>query len=34
MSLEKLRLAFESFDTDKSGALSPDEIKDIICFDA
>ena len=25
---------FNSIDTDKSGALSPDEIKEILCFDS
>ena len=31
---QRLRQAFELFDTDKSGALSPDEIKEILCFDS
>ena len=31
---QRLRQAFELFDTDKSGALSPDEIKEVLCFDS
>ena len=37
MNYEKtksLRHEFEHFDKDNSGALSPDEIKDVLCFDA
>ena len=31
---KRLRQAFELFDADKSGALSPEEIKSILCFDS
>lgn len=31
---ERLKQAFELFDTDKSGALSPDEIKEVLCFNS
>lgn len=31
---QRLRQAFELFDADKSGALSPDEIREILCFDS
>ena len=31
---QRLRQAFELFDADKSGDLSPEEIKDILCFDS
>lgn len=31
---QRLKQAFELFDTDKSGALSPDEIKEVLCFDS
>jgi calcium-dependent protein kinase len=31
---QRLRQAFELFDADKSGALSPEEIKEVLCFDA
>ena len=34
LTLNQLRSAFDAFDIDNSGALSPDEIKDIVCFDA
>lgn len=30
----RLMMAFEMFDKDGSGALSHDEIKDVICFDS
>ena len=31
---QRLKQAFELFDADKSGALSPDEIKEVLCFDS
>ena len=31
---ERLKQAFKMFDKDNSGALSPDEIKDVLCFDS
>ena len=31
---QRLRQAFELFDADKSGALSPDEIRERLCFDS
>lgn len=31
---ERLKQAFELFDADKSGALSPDEIKEVLCFNS
>ena len=31
---QRLRQAFELFDADKSGALSPEEIKEVLCFDS
>ena len=34
ITVDRLKQAFELFDADKSGALSPDEIKDILCFDS
>lgn len=34
LSNDKLEAAFKMFDADNSGALSPDEIKDVLCFDA
>ena len=27
-------MAFKMFDQDGSGSLSPDEIKDVLCFDS
>ena len=30
---ERLKQAFKLFDKDGSGALSPEEIKDVLCFD-
>ena len=30
---EKLRIVFDHIDTDKSGALSHNEIKEVLCFD-
>ena len=31
---ERLKMAFKMFDKDNSGALSPDEIKEVLCFDS
>ena len=31
---ERLREAFRMFDKDGSGSLSPEEIKDVLCFDS
>lgn len=31
---ERLKVAFQMFDKDGSGALSPDEIKDVLCFNS
>ena len=31
---ERLKQAFKMFDKDNSGALSPEEIKDVLCFDS
>ena len=30
---ERLKMAFQMIDKDKSGSLSPDEIKEFLCFD-
>jgi len=34
VTTERLKVAFQMFDKDNSGALSPDEIKDVLCFDS
>lgn len=34
ITVERLKQAFELFDADKSGALSPDEIKEVLCFNS
>ena len=34
VTTERLKVAFQMFDKDQSGALSPDEIKDVLCFDS
>lgn len=34
ITTNRLLLAFKMFDKDGSGALSHDEIKDVICFDS
>ena len=31
---ERLKMAFKMFDKDNSGALSADEIKEVLCFDS
>jgi Ca2+-binding EF-hand superfamily protein len=31
---ERLKVAFQMFDKDASGALSPEEIKEVLCFDS
>lgn len=31
---ERLKAAFRMFDKDGSGSLSPEEIKDVLCFDS
>lgn len=31
---ERLKQAFRMFDKDNSGSLSPDEIKEVLCFDS
>jgi Ca2+-binding EF-hand superfamily protein len=31
---ERLKVAFQMFDKDSSGALSPEEIKEVLCFDS
>ena len=33
VTIDRLKMAFKMFDKDGSGALSPDEIKDVLCFD-
>lgn len=34
VTIDRLKMAFKMFDKDGSGALSPDEIKDVLCFDS
>ena len=34
LSRENLELAFKNFDKDNSGALSYEEIKEVLCFDS
>ena len=34
VTIDRLKMAFKMFDKDDSGALSPDEIKDVLCFDS
>ena len=34
VTTERLKQAFKMFDKDNSGALSPEEIKDVLCFDS
>ena len=34
MTNERLKSAFKMFDKDGSGALSADEIKEVLCFDS
>lgn len=34
ITVDRLKMAFKMFDKDNSGALSPDEIKDVLCFDS
>ncbi len=34
VTMDRLKMAFKMFDKDNSGALSPDEIKDVLCFDS
>tara|TARA_B110000305_G_C19207917_1_gene524428 strand:- start:106 stop:327 length:222 start_codon:yes stop_codon:yes gene_type:complete len=34
VTTERLKQAFKMFDADGSGALSPEEIKKVLCFDA
>uniref|UniRef100_A0A7S3CKC2 EF-hand domain-containing protein n=1 Tax=Strombidium rassoulzadegani TaxID=1082188 RepID=A0A7S3CKC2_9SPIT len=33
MTQERLQMAFNTFDTDNSGALSPEEIRQVLCYD-
>ena len=34
ITTERLKMAFRMFDKDDSGALSPDEIKEVLCFNS
>ena len=34
VTIDKLKQAFKMFDVDNSGALSPDEIKEVLCFNS
>lgn len=34
VTTERLKMAFRMFDKDDSGALSPDEIKEVLCFNS
>ena len=34
ITTERLKMAFKKFDKDNSGALSADEIKEVLCFDS
>lgn len=34
ITTERLKMAFKMFDKDNSGALSPDEIKEVLCFNS
>jgi calcium-dependent protein kinase len=34
VTTERLKAAFRMFDKDGNGSLSPDEIKEVLCFDS